>query len=467
VKRLLPIFIFVWTMLTATYQAPAADVTMQTNAIGAAIGDSYWYAPDQDPITGNRAVEYMASGLKLMFPYKNTHLFNFSRSGLNMDIALSNNVTIAMGLWGYQSNSFQHFGWLLGTDNGSLSSNQMYLANSNIFLAPALISNGGLTLTNNGGQYAKPIDWVGFGYPPNASSDGAPSTEGARNNASVNAGNNLGVRGVDGFNVLSNGWVTDYNANGGTNVDWVYPSGIPHFLSGGAKSEADASLAQMFPSRSNLTTCVVDWNGAIVTTNNCLVTSVSAGASLSFDCIEYSMGAAWDHPGDVVADGTITNNADKAFNLVGNYCEYFKQILQITNLPAGNYYVKEDGEIIATLSSTVLAAGWNRGTNTTGPSWRKRVKVLADIRKVTGVNQVSLHQNATGIFAYGSASTAVWPGTQGDALIAAMNTPAAACFTLDDTANTDAQPVTRHLQIVPTAIATIITVRAATTHWGQ
>src|SRR4051812_33440170 len=35
-----------------------ADMTQQTNSITVTIGDSFWYAPDQDPITGCRAIEY-------------------------------------------------------------------------------------------------------------------------------------------------------------------------------------------------------------------------------------------------------------------------------------------------------------------------------------------------------------------------------------------------------------------------
>jgi hypothetical protein len=423
----------------------AADIVIQTNAIDVDIGDSYRYSPDQNPITGCRAFEYQASGMKLMFPYKNIRTFNMGRSGLNMDIARTSSVPVSMALWAYQSNSFQHLGAQLATDNGSQSSNQMYLANSNIFLAPALISDGGLTMTNNGGQYAKPINWIAMGYPGNyAAASGYPG-EWNRNYASVNAGRDFGYFSVNSFDGCSNMIATDF-VTGGHNWDWVFTP-VAHFIAGGAKAWSDNTLMQMFPSKSNLTTCEITWSGTVMTKDNCDVSNVIAGSTLSFDCIEYSMGPAWDNPGDVVRDGTITNNANYAFNLNGNNCEYFKQILKITGLPIGTYRVIEDGVITATLSSTVLAAGWNRGTNTVGPSWDQRVLVLADIRDVQGENQVTLTHTSSGVFGLASASTAVWPTTQGDALIAALNAPAKVCFDLDDIANADSKPRVRHMSI--------------------
>ena len=434
----------------------AADTVVQTNAIVTETGDSQWNdTSGTSPITGFRTPDYIDAGMKLLFPYKNIRVFNYSQSGVIPDRMLTNNVPQEIGLWGYQSNTFQHVGILMPTDNGAYTSNQMYFNHSNTFQAPLWLSSGDLNLVQNSGWCAaNTVDWLGIGSPPVESANGDPLTEGARNNASTNAGWRLGVRGVDSFNILSNSFAVDFAANVGTNVQWAGAPKGGHYLNGGALAWALTFLAQAFPSKTNVTSCVIDWNGAIVTTNNCVVSNVVIGTSLTFDEVEFSLPPPWDHAGDIVADGTITNTADLCFNLDPMFGNMFNQLLQITNLPTGNWCVKEDGEIIATISSSVLGVRWNKFRCTTGPTWRKRVDVLAKCRTKEHVNQVTLIAGSAGdqqgMVYFGSNATAQWEANKrGDAFIAAVDSFAANVFALDATENAAAQPVVRHMEIVP------------------
>lgn len=443
-------------LLLMTVTIKAADLILQTNAIVIGTCDSQWSdTSGTSPITGFRTPDYIDAGLHLLFPYKNIRFFNYSQSGVIPDRMLTNNMPQEIGLWGYQSNTFQHVGIWIPTDNGAYTSNQMYLNVSNAMQAPLWLSSGDLTLVQNSGWCAaNTIDWVGGGSPPVESVDGDPLTEGARNNASTNAGWRLGVRGVDTFNILSNSFAVDFAANGGTNVQWAPAPKGGHGLNGHSCAWMLTFLAQAFPSKTNVSSCVIDWNGTITVTNGCVVSNVVTGSSLTFDQVEFSLPPAWDHAGDVVADGTITNTADLCFNLDPMFGNMFNQLLQITNLPTGNWFVKEDGETIATLSSNVLGVSWNKFRCTTGPTWRKRVDVLAKCRTKEHVNQVTLIAGSAGdqqgMVYYGSNASAQWQANKrGDIFIAAVDTFAANVFALDATENTAAQPVVRHMAIVP------------------
>lgn len=447
-------------LLLLVVRTKAVDLIVQTNATGIMNGDSQWSDVSGDsPVTGFRTPDEVAAGIKTLQPYKNTHFFNWSQSGVIPDRMLTNNMPQAIGLWCFQSNAFQKIGVEMSTDNGAYTSNQMYLQHSNMFQGITLLSSGDLTLVANPGQCAiAHVDWIGCGNPPAPSTDGSPLTEGQRNNASTNAGWKLGIRGTDSFNILSNSWMNDFNNNNSANVQFILsgPKG-GHYLSGGALSWVLVLLSDWFPSLTNTTLCSVGWDGTINTTNNCLVTGVTHGSSLAFDLIEYSLPPGYDHAGDVVADGTITNTADLAFNLDPSFSNSFHQTFQITGLPAGTYNVTEDGEQSFTAYSSALATGVNRFTITKGPSWRKRVLVLADVRTVEHINQVTLLAGSAsdqqGMVAYGSVANGQWiAGNRGDAFIAAMNNAASNVFYLDNIANSDAQPVTRHMVVVPVIV---------------
>lgn len=427
--------------------APASDLIVSNNAIICIFGDSYMISDaSAGVVTGYRFTDYLESYFQLNYPGSNIHVFNLSRSGGTMDDVLTNRIQqLGLALWAYQFNSYQHLGISQPTDNGSLSSNQMFLAQSNVFLAPGLMSDGTSSLaTHAGWTTTNSIQWIALGDPPGAASDGGALTVKARNDASTNAGVIFGIRGVDSFNTLSNGWVSDYNANGGTNIQMVF---IPaeHFLSGGGLSWC-LSFLRGITTNTNISTCTLDWNSSTPSaTNHCVISSISkSGITLTFTRHDDRLPMAWDVP-----DGSITNDARPAFVMIPGDADFFRFTLQITNLPTGNYTVSIDSSNVVTLTDTQLAAGWNMFTNAAGPYWAQRKEVLGRIRDKEHVDRITLAHGSVdghGMFSYSSAVGTPWgAGLRGDALInSTLTNNVADIFNLDALTATAATP-TNHV----------------------
>lgn len=419
------------------------------------LGDSFFISTQPPSITGLRIPDYVESYFQLSQVGKGIHTFNISRSGGSMDDVLTNRVhPYAIPLWGYQTNNFQHVGMVLSTDNGGLSSNQMLFAHSNIYQAPFLMSDGDATLhTHAGWASTNLVQWVGLGYMPEGS-DGQES-ERQRNNAGTNAGWGFGVLGIDFWNRLSVPWTNDFNANGGTNVQWFTGDENGHFASGGALSSSFALFhgTPSIASDTNIATCTVDWNSTSpVATNHCVISSISkSGNTLTFIRHDDRLPFAWD-----VADGTITNDARGAFNLTPSDADFFRFSVQVTNLPAGNYNVLIDGVLCSTLSDTQLGTGWNMVTNVAGPYWAQRKEVLGRIRDKEHVDRVTLvpgsASDGQGMVAYGSLAATKWAsGLRGDALIASLTTSVSNLYYLDSLTAAAAVP-TNHTFTIQLAI---------------
>lgn len=440
-------------------KSSAADLVVSNNAIICIFGDSYMISDSSAGcVTGYRFTDYLESYFQMNYPGSNIHVFNISRSGGTMDDVLTNRIqALGLPLWAYQFNNYQHIGISQPTDNGSLSSNQMYLAQSNVFLAPALMSDGGTNLVPHAGwSSTNTIQWIALGDPPGASTNGGALTVKARNDASVNAGWNFGIRGVDSFNILSNGWVSDYNTNSARNVQMVY---IPaeHFLSGGGLSWC-LSFLRGITTDTNVSTATVDWNGSVVSSSHCVISGATQnGNVLTFQRRDDRLPMAWDVP-----DGTITNDARPAFVLNPADADLFKYTLQIRNLPAGMYSVLIDGTPVAILPDTALTAGWNMFTNTVGPIWEQRKEVLGRIRDKEHVNRATLAPRAvdgTGMFSYGSAISGKWGSPsflRGDALVTSLAPNVSNIFSLDALTAQAAQPTNHTFTIMPFAPTAIV-----------
>jgi hypothetical protein len=402
--------------------ALATDLVISNNAIIGDIGDSFQQSDAAGGmVTGYRMPDYLESYFKLKYPGSSITFWNFCRSGQNMDGMLTNIVPGLMTpVFGYQFNQYQKICLVQPTDNGSLTSNQMYSALSNLYIAPAIMSTSTLTLvTMTGWAATNHIQWIGLGDPPGAASDGgAVGVQSVlwRNNASVAAGNILGFLGVDSFNILSNSWTGDYRANGGTNVQFVFPAGVEHFLAAGGLSWA-ISFIRGITTDSNISTASIAWAGTVTATNHCCVTGVSvSGFTMTFTRKDDRLPMAWDVP-----DGVITNDARTAFALIPADADAQKYTLQITGMPDGLYQIQEDGIVIALASSAQLAAGYNFFTNMSlGPTAAQRKEVLGRIRDKEHIDRVTLipqSVNGHGMFSLFSAVGTYFPANQGDALI--------------------------------------------------
>jgi hypothetical protein len=438
-------------LLLAAGRGFAADLVVSNNAIICIFGDSYMI-DDQSPMTGYRFPDYVESYFQLNYPGAGIHCYQVSRSGGNMDDVLTNRLQrIALPLWAFGFNNYQHIGIPQATENGNLSSNQMYLSMSNIFRAPALMSDGDAALnTHTGWTTTNTIQWIGFGDIATESSDGDPVNTGARNNAGTNAGWTLGIRGVDTWNRLVGPWTADYAANGGTNVGWfsVASGKSGHPGSGGGLSWTLAFLKGI-TTDTNVSNCTVDWGGTLVSTNHCVVSSVTrSGNTLTFTRHDDRLPMAWDVP-----DGTITNDARGAFNLIPADANFFQFTVQITNLPAGTYSVLIDGISVAALSDAALAAGWNMFTNTVGPYWNQRKEVLGRIRDKEYVNRVTLLPGAAGdgqgMVAYGSNAQTQWAlNKRGDTMIDSVSNNVVNVLGLDTLTAAAAQPTNHTFSIM-------------------
>ena len=71
----------------------------------------------------------------------------------------------------------------------------------------------------------------------------------------------------------------------------------------------------------------------------------------------------------------VENNAKKALELAAFMAEMNQQILQIKNLPAGDYEILISGQIVDTASSQQLAAGINLAENTNTPMYKQALEV--------------------------------------------------------------------------------------------
>jgi hypothetical protein len=124
---------------------------------------------------------------------------------------------------------------------------------------------------------------------------------------------------------------------------------------------------------SNTYTAVINFHAATVSsTNHCSVT----GLSRNGNGITFTFHADRMAPGFYVPDNVVTNDCRGAFALMPELGNQFREILQIPDIPSGNYNLNIDGSNVVTLSSAQLAAGYNSFTNYSGPFWAQKEEVL-------------------------------------------------------------------------------------------
>jgi hypothetical protein len=162
---------------------------------------------------------------------------------------------------------------------------------------------------------------------------------------------------------------------------------------------------------SNTYTAVINFNAATVSsTNHCAVT----GLSSTGNGITFTFHADRMAPGFYVPDNVVTNDCRGAFSLMPELGNQFREILQVTNIPPGNYALNIDGSNIVTLSSDQLAAGYNGFTNYSGPFWAQKEEVLglmcdmADVLRSDASTWAHPGDNRLMVF-YESMARSRWP----------------------------------------------------------
>ncbi len=446
-----------------TLTASAFDLVISNNAIICGFGDSEDVDGSGAPSTGYHRMAYLHSYFALNYPQFNLCFYDFGRGGGTMDDRLTNAIhPDGLPSWGFQSNDFQHIGISWSTSNGGLTSNQMYLAQSNVIHAPVIMSDGTATLNIQTGWAAThPVQWIIAGSTPSVVLDGGDSglaaSPRAQDAGCTNAGINLGAAGVGLFNPLVAAWTNDVAVNGGNTVGFFQGSGKDgHIAAPGQLNETIAFLQQI-TTDTNISTCVVDFNSAIHTaTNHCVISAETrTGNTLTFNRLDDRLPMAWD-----ISNTDPTNNAALAFSLIPSQADAFLFTIKLTNCPVGNYNVFIDGVLVTnSIPSTVLtsANGWNMFACTTGPYWNQRSEVLGRIRDFEGVDRVTRVSRfpTVGEVDYGSQAFSKWTsGFKGDNTIAQLNDVVAGLHTNATSSfaaiHTAAQPTNHTFQIVQT-----------------
>ena len=252
--------------------------------------------------------------------------------------------SFGLGVFGYQSNNLQRIGISFGTDNSNLTSNQMYLAQSNLCLAPALMSDGAFPLTSQTGwaTASNSMDHCRFtaSRECRGGDDGGAQSQRARDAACTNAGRDFGVVGVSLF-VNEVTVVTNDAAQTSGNTIGIF-NGTAKF--GHAEAPWHLMMAIDFLTQittdTNISTAIVDWNSAtVVDTNHCVISSVSRnGNTLTFNRLDDRLPMAYD-----ISSTDPTNNATPIFGIAPWLANAFRFTQQITNPPAGSYDVLIDG----------------------------------------------------------------------------------------------------------------------------
>jgi hypothetical protein len=186
----------------------------------------------------------------------------------------------------------------------------------------------------------------------------------------------------------TNGWSTDVT---GERI-LGFSAGSHPFAPGGLAAAMHQLLGLNV--ETNVGSLVFNWGAGTASTNHCTASSVSANANILTATVHFDrMPMAWDS-----VDGTITNSATGVFLAMPSLANAFNWIIQVTNLPTGNYEIDVDGHFADSCTSAQLAAGRNWATNcvATNPLWLQRASVLARKREQKGADPVTLAQHSAG-----------------------------------------------------------------------
>lgn len=426
----------IWMALLLSFAASfniskAANYPLTTNAVLELFGDSLETdGTHTSPQTGERHWPYIYSALTLYYPELNLRMADISRSGGNPGDFFFNISGAGVAFMGYGFNNFQHVGLYYAGDGGGYTSNQMFLAISNNFQAPAWTTNG--TSANeqqSGWCQSHPFEWFAFGPPPANATGG--DFQKLHNDAVTNAGPRFGVGGIDVLNPLLPFWGPQFTLNNGEtylNIVQAPDPKVGHILSGGSLSWTTPILARLITD-TNVSTACVDWGGSVTWTNHCVITSViRSGNSLFFNRFDLRLPGGYDVPGVNIYGDVITNDCRGSFVVNPADADRWQFTQKLTNCPAGTYEVFQNGVLVTNLTDAQLTIpnGWNMYTLNVGPYWDKRMGSLHPIRIMAFVNPVTLEAGSAGagegMVAYLSDVGGLFPNTRGDALISAMGT---------------------------------------------
>jgi hypothetical protein len=329
--------------------------------------------------------DYFATYFYCMYPQWTNHIYTWSRSGSDWNGDYQNQEEKwCLPLW--NSFAIPGWNWVLANDNGGLVSNTTYSAGLLIAAGPPLFYNG--TTQTNEGIATAGITFQPLGRIPHDSSDGDSGAV-PGNAGSMQLAADRGVAVVDLWHRLwTNGWSTDVVGN----RILGFSSGSHPFAAGGLASAMHQLLGLNV--ETNVGSLTFNWGASTASTNHCTASSISVNGNILTATVHFDrMPLAWD-----ALDGTITNDATGVFIAIPSLSNAFNWIIQVTNLPSGNYEIDVDGHFADSCSSAQLAAGRNWATNSvpTNPLWLQRASVLARKREQKGTDPVTLIVHSAG-----------------------------------------------------------------------
>lgn len=268
--------------------------------------------------------------------------------------------------------------------------------------------NGGQTTTEHYNSYSDLwTTWVNgtdsaklicLGMHPVQAATDTKSAEGKADQEAVLAGTSASIFASHTFDQMGAAWLanssntTDVQQSGvepssGTR-DTVHPGPAGHVVIAWAVLQGLGAETLVSEATINAST------GAVTADNNCTISSVSAATTLvQFDRLDAKLPWAIDENGRA--------NAVALYPAIANWQTYG---LTVSNLAAGTYDIRIDGEKVAEATQTELAAGVNLADMTSGPIFDQVQEVLGEVRDLYGCNRTTVEKLA------GNANT----GTLGD-----------------------------------------------------
>ncbi len=142
---------------------------------------------------------------------------------------------------------------------------------------------------------------------------------------------------------------------------------------------------------------------------------------------------------------------ENAVALIPEIDDWQNYSIKVTGLNAGDYELKCDDVLIATLTAGQLAAGFNMATLTAGPVWEQGQEVLGRIRDMHGIDRSSLGSSPPwkGMRSYTSNATSYYQngGQRGQQYFDSMAPAVERLVELDNAIHEAATPVTRSYSI--------------------
>lgn len=293
------------------------------------------------------------------------------------------------------------------SSNGGQSSNQIYGQIKEELLYPKTVRDQAGNITNDWTQSTNLYKKAIIGDIAYNAAGGDPTTL-ARNLGASNACSEAGVPFVNTWlrlvNVVTNQRAIDPTRYWFNAPNYDHPANELHLLWTLVK-------LQDLGAETNVWTAILDYTTTTASsTNHCTVSSITKPAgAIQFTLHRDRAAFGWDVP-----DGTVTNDCRGAFDLMPSMTNAFYEVLQITNLPAGNCTVAMNGVNVAVVSSAELATGWNTWRLYAGPFWIQKKAINRDLRLIRNISpaDASTRNDTSGnilIENYESYASARWP----------------------------------------------------------